>query len=169
MSGSTNVLSDNALASAAPFGSVIRMILPPRAATSCMFDTVFSKTPSRLALLSTGATPPTGLGLPTGRHRRPDEHDRPLLQLPRGITFGMDVGNFLELERALKRDGIGRASAEIKHVLGLGEIARQTLYLGLQPKRLRHVSRHLDHSANEITLVLRRQDAADTPGGDGEA
>ena len=41
-------------ASAAPFASVRRMILPPRAATSCMLETVFSNTPSCGAVTITG-------------------------------------------------------------------------------------------------------------------
>src|ERR1700691_4854641 len=54
MSGSTMVTSDSMVASAAPLASVIRMILPPRAATSCMFETVFSNTRSNGAITTTG-------------------------------------------------------------------------------------------------------------------
>ena len=42
------------VASAAPLASVIRMMLPPRAATSCMFETVFSNTRSYGAITTTG-------------------------------------------------------------------------------------------------------------------
>ena len=37
-----------------PLGVVIRMILPPRAATSCMLETVFSNTRSYGAITTTG-------------------------------------------------------------------------------------------------------------------
>ena len=41
-------------AAADPRSSVTRMIRPPRAATSCMLDTVFSKMPSHGAITTTG-------------------------------------------------------------------------------------------------------------------
>ena len=122
--------SDSALASAAPFGSVTRMILPPRAATSCMFDTVFSNTPSAGALVERRDH--------DHRHGLVDQRDRAVLELARRIAFGVDVGDFLELQRAFERDRIGGAAAEIEHVAGFGEIARQRLDLRLQRERLGH-------------------------------
>ena len=38
------------------------------------------------------------------RHVLVDQCDRPMLQFARGITFRMDVGNFLEFERSLQRE-----------------------------------------------------------------
>ena len=38
------------------------------------------------------------------RHAFVDERDRPMLELARGIAFGVDIGDFLELERALQRE-----------------------------------------------------------------
>ena len=54
MSGSVILDSDLTCVSRAPAGSVIRMILPSRAATSCMFETVFSNTRSCGAITMTG-------------------------------------------------------------------------------------------------------------------
>ena len=41
-----------------------------------------------------------------------------MLHLAGGITFGVDVGYFLELERAFERDGVVNAASEKKEVLG---------------------------------------------------
>ena len=41
-----------------------------------------------------------------------DERVGPVLHLARGITFGVDVGNFLQLERAFEGDGEMNAAPE---------------------------------------------------------
>ena len=69
------------------------MILPPRAATSCMLDTVFSNTPVVRRDHD-------------HRHGLVDQRDRPVLELARGIALGVDVGDFLELQRAFERDRV---------------------------------------------------------------
>jgi len=45
-----------------------------------------------------------------------DQRNRPVLHLAAGIAFGVDVGNFLQLERAFERDRKGQAAAEIEDV-----------------------------------------------------
>ena len=70
------------------------------------------------------------------RHVLVDQRDRPVLQLAGGIAFGVDVGDFLELERAFERQRIAGAAAEIEHVAALREIARQLLDLRLERERL---------------------------------
>ena len=40
-----------------------------------------------------------------------EQRDRSVLQLARGVALGVDVADFLELERALERDRVGRARA----------------------------------------------------------
>ena len=62
--------------------------------------------------------------LVVGRHRHDghflvDERERPVLEFARGIGFRVDVADFLELERALKRDRIVHAAPEEESV-GLG-------------------------------------------------
>ena len=74
------------------------MIWPPRAATSCMLETVFSKRSS------------------CGRHDDDrhvlvDEGDGPVLQLAGGIALGVDVGDLLELQRAFERERIACPAA----------------------------------------------------------
>ena len=42
-----------------------------------------------------------------------DQRVRPVLQFSGGITFGVRIGDFLELERALARDGVVNAASEV--------------------------------------------------------
>src|SRR5579859_1635832 len=49
-----------------------------------------------------------------------DEGVGAVLHFASGIAFGVDVGNFLELEGAFERDGIVNAAAEIEKI-GLAE------------------------------------------------
>src|SRR6202020_2314146 len=43
-----------------------------------------------------------------------DQCVRPMFQLSCGITFGMSVGNFFELERSLSSDSVMDATSQIK-------------------------------------------------------
>ena len=64
------------------------------------------------------------------RHGLVDERDRPMLELAGGIAFGMDVRNFLELERTFQRDRKARAPTEIENVARLSEILRELSICG---------------------------------------
>jgi hypothetical protein len=44
-----------------------------------------------------------------------------VLHLAGGVAFGVDVGDFLELERAFEGDGVVDAAAEEEEVAGGGE------------------------------------------------
>ena len=57
------------------------------------------------------------------RHRLGDERERPVLELARRIRLGVDVRDFLELERAFERDRIVQPAAEEKRVF----LARELL------------------------------------------
>ena len=50
------------------------------------------------------------------RHLLVDERDRAVLHLARRIAFGVDVGDFLQLERAFERDRVVDAAAEEQEV-----------------------------------------------------
>jgi hypothetical protein len=52
---------------------------------------------------------------------------RAVLEFAGRIAFGVDVGDFLELARAFERDRGARAAAEIEHVAGFRQIARELL------------------------------------------
>ncbi len=55
-----------------------------------------------------------------------DQRVRAVLHLARGIAFGVDVGNFLQLQRAFERDGVMNAASQEKKIVGamifLGEV-----------------------------------------------
>ena len=49
-----------------------------------------------------------------------DERDRAVLELAGGEALGVDVGELLELERALHRDRVADVAAEEQHRAGVG-------------------------------------------------
>jgi hypothetical protein len=55
-----------------------------------------------------------------------------MLELARRIALGMDVRDFLELERAFERDRRTGAAAEVEHVTGFCQITRELLDLRLE-------------------------------------
>ena len=57
------------------------------------------------------------------RHLAVDERERTVLQLAGGVRLGMDVRNFLELQRSLERDRVVHAAPEEQRVL----LARERL------------------------------------------
>ena len=77
------------------------------------------------------------------RHLLVDERDRPVLHLAGGIALGVDVGDFLQLERALERDRIVDAAAEIQEVAPLVEALRDLLGHRLALERLLDEQRQL--------------------------
>ena len=103
------------------------------------------------------------------RHVLVDQRDRPVLELAGGITFGVDIGNFLKLQRAFERDRKARAAAEIKHVPRFGEIARQLLELRFERQGFVQSARHLDQRLRQRLLVACVQHAAGAAGGNGKA
>ena len=56
-----------------------------------------------------------------------DQGVGPVLHLARRVALGVDVGDFLELERALERDGVMDAAAEVEEVAGIRINLRQLL------------------------------------------
>src|SRR5690348_2207303 len=57
-------------------------------------------------------------------HLRINQCERSMLKLPCRITFGMHIGDFLELKRAFQRDGIVHTPAEEQRVSLSGQISR---------------------------------------------
>src|ERR1700682_1892815 len=98
-----------------------------------------------------------------------DQRDRPMLELARGVALGVNIGNFLELERTFERKRIARAAAKIEDVLAVLQFLREPLDLGLERKRLVQMARHFDEGAHEIALVVWRKRAAYAAGRDREA
>ncbi len=76
------------------------------------------------------------------RHGLIDQRNRSVLELACRITFRVDIGNFLELQRALKRQRVTGAATEIEHMFDLAEIAADSLDLFFQPQRLSCIARN---------------------------
>ena len=53
-----------------------------------------------------------------------------MLHLAGGVALGVDVGDFLELERAFEGDGEVNAASEIEEIAGGGKLLGQLLALG---------------------------------------
>src|SRR3546814_10309378 len=59
------------------------------------------------------------------RHVLVDQGQRAMLEFAGRVRFGVDVGDFLELERTFQRHRILRAAAEEQRVLAMDELACQ--------------------------------------------
>src|SRR3990172_3025027 len=57
------------------------------------------------------------------RHALVDERDGPVLHLTGGIALGVDIGDLLELERALERDRVLDPAAEVEEALACRQVA----------------------------------------------
>src|SRR5450756_1349081 len=77
-----------------------------------------------------------------------------------GYAAGVNVGDFLQLQRAFQRQGIAGAAAEIEHVLAFGDVAREPFNLRLGGEGCRHQSRNLHQPMHELCLVGIGQFAA---------
>ncbi len=66
------------------------------------------------------------------RHLGVDQRQRTVLEFAGGVGLGVDVGNFLELQRALHRDRVVLAAAEEQRVLLVDEILGDRLDLRLE-------------------------------------
>ena len=59
-----------------------------------------------------------------------------MLEFARRITFGVDIAQFLKLQRPFERQRIGRAAAKIEHVAGARDRLRELLGGRLELERL---------------------------------
>ena len=91
------------------------------------------------------------------RHRFVDQRDRPVLELAGRIALGVDVADFLELQRAFHGDREHLAAAEIEHVLGLAQALGDLLDLRLGAERLRDGSGQRGERAHQLGLLLARR------------
>ena len=123
------------------------MTEPPRALTSCMLPIIFSNTWSRGAIVD-------------DRHLLVDERDRPVLHLAGRIAFGVDVGDLLQLQRALERDRVVDAAAEVQEVGAVVEARRDLLDLRRDLQRLLEQQRQLQQRVDVRLRGLERQRAA---------
>ena len=121
---------------------------PPRARTSSRFDFSFSSS------WSFGATV-------IDRHVGVDERERAVLQLAGRIRLGVDVRDFLELQRAFERDRVVHAAAEEQRVLlrreTLGELDRSRLEREHSADDARQVAQLVDEAARTSSAASAAQ------------
>ena len=55
-----------------------------------------------------------------------------MLHLAGGVTFGMNIGDFLELEGSFKGDRIKIAAPHIEKITGPGKLARQFFDIAIE-------------------------------------
>ena len=90
-------------------------------------------------------------------HLLVDERDRPVLHLAGRIAFGVDVRDFLQLQRAFERDRIVDAAAEIQKVGAVVEPGRDLFDLGRELQRLLEQQRQLQQRVDVRLRRLERQ------------
>ena len=88
-----------------------------------------------------------------------DQRDRPVLHLARGIAFGVDVADFLELQRAFERHRIVWAAAEVEHVARRGDEVRHRRDVVVMVERRVERGRRLLQMRDDLLLFLAGQPA----------
>src|SRR3546814_6034705 len=82
-----------------------------------------------------------------------DQRDRAVLHLTRGIALGMDVADFLELQRAFERERIVGAAAEVEHIARGGDEMRHRRDILVVRERGVQGGGRLDQMLDDLTLV----------------
>ncbi len=103
------------------------------------------------------------------RHVFVNQRDGAVFHLARCVTFGVDIGNFFQLQRAFKCDGIGRAAAEVKHVACLRNLLGHGLDFVVMTQQLRHAGRGFAQGVGQLLFTLRTDSTARAGKGDGQA
>src|SRR5258708_26041948 len=78
-----------------------------------------------------------------------------MFEFRRGVAFRVDVGDFLELERALQSNGVQRSSAQKQSVVLVREDLGQRLNGGIQLQSLLDQTGQLQQLRDEVTLLAR--------------
>ena len=94
------------------------------------------------------------------RHLLVDERDRAVLHLAGRIALGVDVRDFLQLQRAFERDRVVDAAAEVEEIGAVVEARRDLLDLGRELQRLLEQLRQLQQRVDVRLRRLGRQRAA---------
>src|SRR6185369_9339998 len=88
-----------------------------------------------------------------------DQRDRAVLHLPRRITLGVDIGDFLQLQGTFERYRVVQPATQEEKVPRVVKVARQLLDPGLESQRL--LDR--DRKVNERRALSGGQAPGETP------
>jgi len=83
-----------------------------------------------------------------------DQGNRAMLQFTRGVALGVDVRDFLKLQRAFQRDRVARATAEIEHISRVLQHLRDGFDFRLGFQRIRDQARRFHQSMRQPRLFL---------------
>src|ERR1700739_4774621 len=83
-----------------------------------------------------------------------------MLGLARGVAFGMDVGDFLEFESAIHRDGIVNGASQEKKVIDLVKLRSNFLYLVRATQERLQLRGKLQQLANVLLAQVGTQGLA---------
>src|SRR5882672_1239809 len=93
------------------------------------------------------------------RHFLVYQGERPVLEFTSGIRLRMDIGNFLELERAFHGDRPHGTTAKEQRVILLREVFREQAQLAVHFQHLFDGDRGMKQMADEFRLARRREPA----------
>ena len=89
------------------------------------------------------------------------ERDRPVLELPAGISLGPQIRQLLELERALQRDREADLATEEEEVAGVGQLGGHVVDVTRPRQCLGHEPGQRLHRGEHAVDLGRRQRALD--------
>src|SRR6266481_797476 len=77
-----------------------------------------------------------------------------VLHLASGVALGVDIGNFLQLQRALKSNGVVNATGQEEEVLGAGILFGQVFAFFVARQQAFELSRKLYQLLNQMLGLL---------------
>ncbi len=89
-----------------------------------------------------------------------DQRDRTVLELARGEALRVDIGDLLELQRALERDGEAHVTAEEEHRAGVGHEPGDLADPVHRVEQVAELVRHLAQLMGDLGDLLLAQRAA---------
>ena len=90
------------------------------------------------------------------RHSLIDQGNRAVLHLAAGIAFGVDIADFLEFQRAFKREGIIGAATQLEHIARLCDQMGHRGDIFIMRQRGVQCSGCLDQVADDFAFFLCR-------------
>ncbi len=90
-----------------------------------------------------------------------NQSDRPVLHFPGRITFGVDIGDLLQFQRALQGDRVLVAPPEVEKVVNMHQAVRDLLDLGIQLQALLDLAgqadQRIEHGATGLLVEIAAQ------------
>ena len=88
-----------------------------------------------------------------------DEGDGAVLHFGSGVSFGMDIADFLELQRTFEGYGIVVTATQVKEVVGVGEDAADVADMVVGFQHFRHLFRNAVQLLHQFIVFVCADDA----------